>query len=42
MVIGICTGALENQLLKKQIELLEKSWAYRCPAGETGTPNDQL
>jgi hypothetical protein len=28
--------ALENELLKKRIELLEKSQEYRCcPAGET-------
>ena len=30
---------LENQLLKKQIDLLEKSQSYRCcPAGETEPP----
>ena len=30
---------LENQLLKKQIDLLEKSQQYRCcPAGEVEAP----
>jgi len=30
---------LQNQLLKRQIELLDKSQEYRCcPAGEVETP----
>jgi hypothetical protein len=33
---------LENQLLKKQIDLLEKSQEYRCcPADETETTTPQ-
>lgn len=39
MDLEIARKDLENQLLKKQIDLLEKSQEYRCcPAGETETP----
>jgi len=39
MDLEIARKDLENQLLKKQIDLLEKSQEYRCcPEGETETP----
>ena len=35
MALDLARKDLENQLLKKQIDLLEKSQEYRCcPAGE--------
>ena len=39
MDLEIARKDLENQLLKKQIDLLEKSQEYRCcPEGEVETP----
>jgi hypothetical protein len=39
MALGLVRMDLENQLLKKQIELLEQSSEYRCcPAGEEEMP----
>ena len=39
MDLDLARKELENQLLKKQIDLLEKSQEYRCcPAGEVTTP----
>ncbi len=39
MALSLVRMDLENQLLKKQIELLEQSAAYRCcPAGEAPSP----
>ena len=39
MALDLARKDLENQLLKKQIDLLEKSQEYRCcPAGEVESP----
>jgi hypothetical protein len=39
MALDLARKDLENQLLKKQIDLLEKSQQYRCcPAGEVESP----
>jgi hypothetical protein len=42
MALDLARKDLENQLLKKQIDLLEKSQEYRCcPVGETEPPAPQ-
>ncbi len=39
MALDLVRMDLENQLLKKQIDLLEQSQEYRCcPAGDETTP----